>query len=95
MPSTIKTDAGLDRCRSQLASNWNEWGVTRVWPGSVDPSSLSGLVRPFFYHTVIAGLGLPFSSFMAMLEHCALHFQPNSVTTLAISSRAGARCSWG
>uniref|UniRef100_A0ACD5VIB1 Uncharacterized protein n=1 Tax=Avena sativa TaxID=4498 RepID=A0ACD5VIB1_AVESA len=88
MPSTIKTVARLNQCRSQLTSSLNEWGETQVWPGLVDPSGLPGSARPFFYHTVIAGLVPPFSPFfMAVLEHyqiCALHLQLNSVTTFAI-----------
>jgi hypothetical protein len=52
------------------------------------PAKLSANEYPFFLHSIVAGLVLPFSHFfLAILEHyqiCALHLQPIAIAIFSI-----------
>ena len=71
-----------------MAAATNEWGKTRLWPGSTRRRELDATAYPFFHHAIAAGLVAPFSPFfLAILEHYQiqlLHLHPNSITILAV-----------
>jgi hypothetical protein len=70
-----------------MGSDSNEWGATNVVVGMTANSDLSATHYPFFVHTLLAGLVLPFSPFfLVVLEHYqvqALHLHPDAVTLLS------------
>ena len=84
----IVNEEGLAKVRLLAGTTTNEWGDTRLWPGSSRRNDLDATAYPIFYHAIATGLVAPFSPFLlAMLEHYQiqlLHLHPNSITILAI-----------
>jgi len=84
----ICNQEGLDKIRHLVADASNEWGKTRLWPGSTSRRELDVTAYPVFQHAIAAGLVAPFSPFfLAILEHYQiqlLHLHPNSITILAV-----------
>jgi hypothetical protein len=68
-----------------LATEWNEHGASKTWPGSPSWESPSAGAFPVLYHGIVAGLVPPF--ILELLSHFeiqVLHIHPMSLTILAI-----------
>ena len=85
---SVVNEEGLAKVRKMAAAATNEWGATKLWPGSKSPVDLPATAYPVFTHAIIAGFVAPPSAFLlAILEHYQihlLHLQPNSITILTV-----------
>ena len=86
--SLVLNQEAMDKVRPMLASSFNEWGKTVVWPASRARVDRTATEVPFFIDALWAGLVPPFSAFFnAVLAHYQihmLHLNPQSVTLLAV-----------
>ncbi|KAE8798873.1 hypothetical protein D1007_25841 [Hordeum vulgare] len=78
---------GLEKIRLVVATGSNEWGATKIWPGSWPRGEMVSPAVPLHIHALLSGVLPPFSSFfVAMLSHYqihALHLDPSSLVLLS------------
>jgi hypothetical protein len=88
LPSTTSTPVGVTKFNHMLATEWNEHGAPKTWPGSASWESPSVGAFPVLYHGIVAELNPPYSAFflelLSHLEVQVLHIHPKSLTILAI-----------
>ncbi|KAE8788304.1 hypothetical protein D1007_37702 [Hordeum vulgare] len=85
--STVVNLEGLEKIRLVVAAGSNEWGATKIWPGSWPRGEMATSTVPLHIHALLSSVLPPFSSFInAVLSHYqihALHLDPSSLVLLS------------
>ncbi|KAE8791502.1 hypothetical protein D1007_33945 [Hordeum vulgare] len=71
--STVVNFEGLEKIRLVVVAGSNEWGPTKIWPGSWPRGEMATPASPFI-HALLSGVLPPFSSFLiVVLSHYQIH----------------------
>jgi hypothetical protein len=85
--STVINEEGLDKICPMVASVFNEWGATKIWPASRPALDLEVTTIRIHIPALLSGLVPPFSDFFnAVLGHYQvhlLHIDPKTILLLS------------
>ncbi|KAE8804854.1 hypothetical protein D1007_19092 [Hordeum vulgare] len=85
--STMVNFEGLEKIRLVVAFGSNEWGATKIWPGSWPRGEMAIPAVPLHIHALLSGVLPPFSSFFIAVRSRyqihALHLDPSSLVLLS------------
>ncbi|KAE8807966.1 hypothetical protein D1007_15646 [Hordeum vulgare] len=86
--STVVNFKGLEKIRLVVAAGSNEWGATKIWPGSWPRGEVATPAIPLHIHALLSRILPPFSSFLKeVLSHYqirTLHLDPSSLVLLSV-----------